>query len=97
MCWILALVCVLSVMMPTWAPVSETTGLPSVVDGHGQERDGDLLAGGQQHIHLPLGRPVGDLPGQSDQLVGGVPQGRDDDDDFVALGLSPRQRAAPPP
>ena len=46
--------------MPACAPVSETAFLPKRVDGHGRERDGGLLAGGQQHIHLALGGQSGE-------------------------------------
>ena len=53
------------------------------VDRHGEERDGDLLPGGEQHVHLALGRRRGDLLGQADQPVGGLPHGGDDDDDPV--------------
>ena len=54
------------------------------LDGHGHQGDGDLLAGGQEHVHLAGRRLVGDLAGQLDQLVGGVAAGADDDDDLVA-------------
>ncbi len=57
------------------------------LDGHGQESDGDLLAGGQEHVHLAGRRVLGDLAGQLDQLVGGVAAGADDDDDLMAFAF----------
>ena len=79
-----ALVWVLSVTMPIWAPVKLIAGSPSALDRHGHQRDGDLLAGGQEHVHFAGRRLLGDLAGQVDQLVGGVAAGADDDDDLVA-------------
>ncbi len=58
--------------------------LAQLVDGHGDQGDADLLAGGQQHVHLAGRRLLGDLAGQLDQVVGGVAAGADDDDDLVA-------------
>ena len=43
-----------------------------LVQGHGQQRNADLLAGGQQHIHLTRRGVVGDLPCLGDQVIGGV-------------------------
>ena len=43
-----------------------------LIQGHGQQGNADLLAGGQQHIHLPGGGVVGDLRRLCDQVVGGV-------------------------
>ena len=40
--------------------------------------DADLLAGGQEHVHLAGRGPLADLAGQVDQFVGGVAPGRDD-------------------
>ena len=57
-------------------------------DGHGHQGDADLLAGRQQHVHLAGGRILGDLLGQLDQLVGGMPAGRDDDQHLVAAVVS---------
>ena len=79
-----ALVWKLSVTMPIWAPVKLMAGWPRRLDGHGHQGDGDLLAGGQQHVHLAGRRLLADLAGQRDQLVGGVAAGADDDDDLVA-------------
>ena len=45
------------------------------LDGHGTQRAGDLLAGGEEHIHLPLGTVGVDLGGLGDQVVGGIPLG----------------------
>ena len=47
--------------------------LAEFVDGHGDQRDGDLLAGGQEHVHLAGGRAGGDLGGLGDEVVGGAP------------------------
>ena len=41
-------------------------------------------AGGEQHIHFAGGRVLGDLLGERNQLVGGVPAGRNNDQDLVA-------------
>ena len=66
------------------------------LDRHRHQRDGDLLAGGQQHVHLAGRRLLGDFLGQLDQFVGGVAAGADDDDDLIAglLGADgpPRRR-----
>ena len=67
-----ALVWVLSVTMPIWAPVKLMAVLAEGLDGHGHQGDGDLLAGGQEHVHFAGRRLLGDLAGQFDQLVGGV-------------------------
>ena len=78
-----ALPCRVSVMMPAWEPVNDLASDPEVGDGHGQQRHGDALAGGQQHVHL-AGRRVGrDPPGQRDQVVGGVAHGGDDHHDVI--------------
>ena len=45
------------------------------LDGHGAQGAGDLLPGGQQHIHLPLGGVGVDLRRLGDEIVGGVPLG----------------------
>ena len=70
--------------MPIWAPVKLMAGSPERLDRHGHQGDGDLLAGGQQHVHLAGRRLLADLAGQLDQLVGGVAAGADDDDDLIA-------------
>ena len=46
-----------------------------IVDGHGQQRRRDALAGGEEHIHLPRRRVLGDLFGHLYELVGGVAPG----------------------
>ncbi len=51
----------------------------------GRQRDGRLLAGGQQHVHLALAGQRHDFLGQLDQVVGHAAHGGDDDDDLVAL------------
>ena len=56
-----------------------------LLDGHRQQGHRDLLAGGEQHIHLAAGRLVGDLSRLGDQLVGGVALGGDDRDDRISL------------
>ena len=52
---------------------------------HGAQGDGDLLAGGQQHIHLPLGRLRVDLLRLGNEIVRRVPLGGQDYDDVIAL------------
>ena len=94
MFWILALVCTPSVTMPAWAPVSETAGDAEGVQGHGRQRDGCLLAGGQQHVHLALAGQRHDLLGQLDQAVGDAAHGGDHHDHLVALGAVLATRAA---
>ena len=59
------------------------------VDRHGDQRIGDALTGGEEHVHLtPRGNRV-DLVGEVEQLIGGVTHRRADDDDVIArlLGL----------
>ena len=55
------------------------------LNGHGAQGDGDLLAGGQEHIHLPLGGVGIELLGLGDQVVGGVPLGGEHHHHAVAL------------
>ena len=59
------------------------------VDGHRDQRVGDALTRGQQHVHLARRRGRAHLPGQIEQVVGGVAHRRDHHDDVVAclLGL----------
>ncbi len=57
--------------------------LPQGGDSHGQQRHGDPLAGGEQHVQLPPGGQRGHLLGQVEELVGGVAHGRDHDDHVV--------------
>ena len=52
---------------------------------HGQQRDGNLLAGGQQHIHFAVGRITGDLGRFGNQVIGGIPLGRNNNNNIVAL------------
>ena len=42
------------------------------LDGDGHQGDGDLLAGGEQHVQLTPRRPVAELTRRGDQVVGGV-------------------------
>ena len=51
----------------------------------GQKGDGDLLTGGDQGVHFPLGRVAGDLAGQSDQAVGFPAHGGYDNYQLVAI------------
>ena len=55
---------------------------------HGGQRDGRLLAGREEHVHLALGRRRGDLPGQRDEAVGDAAHRRHDDDNLVATGAA---------
>ncbi len=57
-------------------------------DRHGKKARGHLLAGGKQHIHLPLGRPGVDLLCLFNQIIRRVPLGRDDDHNVVPLLIS---------
>jgi hypothetical protein len=50
---------------------------------HGQQGDGDLLAGGQQHVEFPRRRPRLQGLGQADQPVGLAGHGGDDDHHLV--------------
>ena len=43
---------------------------------HRQQRNADLLTGGQQHIHLAARRVVGDLCRFGQQVIGGIALGR---------------------
>jgi hypothetical protein len=63
----------------------ERAGLVAQVgDGHGQQRHGDPLAGGQQHVQLAARRQRTDLLGQIEQLIRRVAHGGHHDDDVVA-------------
>ncbi len=53
-----ALVCVLSVRMPIWAPVRLTALMPQRVDGHRHQGHAHLLAGRQQHVHFAGRRAI---------------------------------------
>jgi 2-polyprenyl-6-hydroxyphenyl methylase/3-demethylubiquinone-9 3-methyltransferase len=76
---------------------------PEVGDGHGEQRHGDALAGGEQHVHLARRRVWRDLPRQRDQVIGGVAHGGDHHHDLVAgvsggdhaLGDTPDPRRVP--
>ena len=58
-------------------------GHPDGLQGHRQQCDRHLLPGGQQHVHLPLGRVAADGPGQPRELIGGVAHGRHHDHQIV--------------
>ena len=57
------------------------------LDGHGAQGTGDLLAGGQEHIHLPLGGLRVDFRRFINQVVGGVSLGGEDRDDVIAFAV----------
>ena len=52
---------------------------------HGQQRNGRLLAGGQQHVHLAFARQLIDLAGQANKIIGHTTHGRHHHHDLVAL------------
>src|SRR5262249_10267927 len=58
------------------------------VDRHRQQRNGNLLAGRQQHVHLTRRRVLTDLVSQLDQFIGGIAAGADDDYHLVAVLVS---------
>ena len=60
-------------------------GHPQGLQGHRQQGDRHLLAGGQQHVHLPLGRLGADGPGQGREFVGGVAHGGHHDHQIMAV------------
>ena len=91
---ILAFVWTPSVTMPACAPVSDTAGMPMRMQRHRGQRDGGLLAGREQHVHLALVGKGHDLLGQLDQVVGDAAHRGDDHDDLVALGADFATRAA---
>jgi len=62
---ILALLCTESVTMPTWAPVNDNGVVALGDDGHGKQRDRDLLARREQHVHFAVGRLGCDLRARS--------------------------------
>ena len=57
-------------------------------NGHGQQGNGDLFPGGQQHIHLPLAALGIDFIGLFNQIVGGIPLRGHHHHDVVALLIS---------
>ena len=58
------------------------------LQGHGAQGDGDLLAGAQEHVRLPLGGLGIDLPRLFNQVVGGVALGGQNHHDLVAGSIS---------
>jgi hypothetical protein len=62
---------------------------PEGIDGHGGERNGLLLARGEQYVDFALRgvRRGGDLVGQPEQGVRDARHGGDDRDDLVASEL----------
>ena len=69
-----ALVWKLSVDQADLGPGEADRRHAQALDGHRHERDADLLAGREEHVHLAGRRAVGDLLGQRDQFVGRVPR-----------------------
>ena len=69
------------------------------LQGHGAQGDGDLLAGGQQHIHLPLGGLGVDLLGLVNEIVGGVALSGQDHQELVPrpVGIGNDPRHVPDP
>ena len=61
---------------------------------HSTQSNGDLLSGGQQHIHLPLGGLGIDFSGLFDQIIGSVTLGRQNHQKLVpcpiGIGNDPR-------
>jgi hypothetical protein len=57
---------------------------PERLDRHRQQRHGDALAGGEQHVQLAAGRQRGHLLREVEELVRGVSHGADHDADVVA-------------
>ncbi len=64
------------------------------LNGHGHERNGNLLAGGQEHVHLTGRRLVADLAGQGDEFISRVAASADDDDDLVVGLLGPERTSS---
>ena len=54
------------------------------LNGHGEHGNRDLLAGGQEHVHLTCRRVGVDGMGQVEQVVGVVSHCRDNRDDLIA-------------
>ena len=84
---ILALPWVPVVMTPACDPVNDRACGAERLDGHRDQRVGDALTRGEQHVHFARGRGRADLSGQVEQVIGGVAHGGDDHDDVVALLL----------
>ena len=59
-------------------------GVAHLLDAHGGQGDGDLLTGGEEHVHLALGSVGVDLHGLFDEVVGGVALGGEHHDHVVA-------------
>ena len=84
---ILALPWVPVVITPACEPVNDRACAPSesmaIATSALEMRSPD----GQQHVHLARRRRRADLPGQVEQVIGGVAHRGDHDDDVVALLL----------
>ncbi len=69
-------------------PAGEADGAVSQrLDGHGQKRHANLLARGEQHIHLALGGVVVQCGGKPHQFVGGFAHRGNHGHNIVALLL----------
>ena len=58
-----------------------------LVDGHRQQRHGDALAGGEEHVHFAGRGGISDLAGEVQQFVGGVAHGGNHHHHLVAGAL----------
>ena len=63
------------------------------VDRHRHQRDADLFAGREQHVHLARRGALVDLLGKLDQFIGRVPARRDDHEHAIA-GIASADRPA---
>ena len=70
---------------PGLCPCQRNGFHPEVVQGHRRQRDSGLFAGGEEHVHLPLGGHSHDFGGELNQAICHTTHGGDDDDDLVAL------------
>ena len=59
--------------------------LAAVHDRHAEQRGGDALTGGEQHVHLAFGRVRGHVVGEALEVVGGLAHRRNHHDDVVAV------------
>ena len=76
-------------------PASQRDGLIAhLLNGHGAQGNGDLLAGGQQHIHLTLrGRGV-DFFCFFNQIIGGIALSRYNNNNLIAGFISARNNVS---
>ena len=66
------------VMMPLWLPVKRNGVAAQFADGDGEQRHGDALAGGKQHVQLAPGGVGDSCLARGEQLVRRVAHRRDD-------------------